>query len=266
MIQVTQDQVQQLGNENKSLQNKIISIANQVIEIDQFKNKASEIYVSIEEEQQKVFCNLEIIQNYYQESKRSMDKAVQKEREAKAVRNSFQKIITALQKEETGKSQNLPISEQLKGDAMIKVWETNLESYKRITKGVNEDCQKIFDFIEKESTHIGTDGFSDSLGEIDINRYQLKTKEEFEEKKVEISNIKMVNMAEIEKLMIAPSSRLEKVKSTEKTIATQLPGLQRNFFSFEANEIPEAPKALVNFLEKHVQAAEADKESSSTQS
>jgi hypothetical protein len=225
MIQVTQDQVQQLGNENKSLQNKIISIANQVIEIDQFKNKASEIYVSIEEEQQKVFCNLEIIQNYYQESKRSMDKAVQKEREAKAVRNSFQKMITSLQKEETGKSQNLPISEQLKGDAMIKVWETNLESYKRITKGVNEDCQKIFDFIEKESTHIGTDGFSDSLGEININRYQLKTKKEFEEKKMEISNIQMVNMAEIKKLMIAPSSRLEKVKSTEKTIATQLPSL-----------------------------------------
>jgi hypothetical protein len=41
--------------------------------------------------------------------------------------------------------------------------------------------------------------------------------------------------------------------------------LQRNFFSFEANKIPEAPKALMNFLEKHVQAAEADKEGSSIQ-
>jgi hypothetical protein len=30
--------------------------------------------------------------------------------------------------------------------------------------------------------------------------------------------------------------------------------------------MPEAPKALVNFLEKHVQEVEADKESSSTQS
>jgi hypothetical protein len=104
------------------------------------------------------------------------------------------------------------------------------------------------------------------LGEIDINRYQLKTKEELEEKKAEISNIKMVNMAEIEKLMIASSSKLEKVKSTEKTIATQLPGLQRSFFSFEANEVPEAPKVLVNFLEKYVQDIEADKGSSSTQS
>jgi hypothetical protein len=148
---------------------------------------------------------------------------------------------------------------------MIKVWETNLEGYKKITKNVNEDCQKIFDFIEKESTHIGTDGLSDSLGEIDINRYQLKAREELEEKKAEISNITMVNMAEIEKLMIASSSKLEKVKSTERTITNQLPELQRNFFSFEANEIPEAPKALMNFLEKHVQAAEADKEGSSIQ-
>jgi hypothetical protein len=264
MIQITQEQVQKLGNENKSLQDKIISITNQVIEIDQFKTKASEIYTNIEEEQQKVFCNLEIIQNYYQESKRSMDKAVLKEREAKAARNSFQRIITSLQKEETGKSQKLSISEQLKGDVMIKVWETKLEEYKRITKGVIEDCQKIFDSIEKDSVQTGTDDFSESLGEININRHQLKIKEELEEKKAEISNIKAVNISEIEKWMMTSSTKQEKVKFTEKTIGNQLPDLQRIFFSFEANEVPEAPKALVNFLEKHVQEVEADKASSST--
>jgi len=265
MIQVTQEQVQKLGNENQSLQDKIISITNQVIEMEHFKTKASEIYTNIEEEQQKVFCNLEIIQNYFQESKRYMEKVLQKEREVKTVRNSFQKIITSLQKEETGKSQKLSISEQLKGDIMIKVWETKLEGYKRITKWVNEDCQRIFDFIEKDSVHSGTDDFSELLGEININRYQLKTKEELEEKKEEISNIKMVDMAEIEKWMIASSSKLEKVKSTEKTIATKLPGIQKKNFSFETNEVPEAPKALVNFLGKYVQEVEADKESSSTQ-
>jgi hypothetical protein len=61
MIQVTQEQVQKLGEENKFLQDKIISIANQVIEIEHFRTQASEIYAKIEEEQQKVFCNLEII-------------------------------------------------------------------------------------------------------------------------------------------------------------------------------------------------------------
>jgi chromosome segregation ATPase len=151
MIQVTQEQVQKLSDENKSLQDKIISITNQVIEIEHFRTQASEIYANIEEEQQKIFCNLEIIQNYFHESNRSMEKVVQKEREAKAARNSFQKIITSLQKEEIGKNQKLSISEQVKGDIMIKVWESKLVEYKGITKGINEDCQRIFSIIEKDS-------------------------------------------------------------------------------------------------------------------
>jgi hypothetical protein len=40
-----------------------------------------------------------------------MDKAVLKEREAKAGINSFQRIITSLRKEEIGKSQKLSILE-----------------------------------------------------------------------------------------------------------------------------------------------------------
>jgi hypothetical protein len=103
------------------LQDKIISIANQVIEIENFRTQASEIYVSIEEEQQKVFCNLEIIQNYFQESNRSMEKVFQKEREAKAARTTFQKAVASSLKDEIGKNQKLSISEQVKGDIMIKV-------------------------------------------------------------------------------------------------------------------------------------------------
>jgi DNA repair exonuclease SbcCD ATPase subunit len=139
MIQVTQEQVQKLGDENKSLQDKIISITNQVIEIEHFRTQASEIYANIEEEQHKILCNLEIIQNYFHESNRSMEKVVQKEREAKATRNSFQKVITSLQKEEIGKTQKLPISEQVKGDIMIKVWETKLQNI----KGLQKESMKI---------------------------------------------------------------------------------------------------------------------------
>jgi hypothetical protein len=189
MIQVTQEQVQKLGDENKSLQDKIISITNQVIEIEQFRMQALEIYANIEEGQQKIFCNLEIIQNYFHESNRSMEKVVQKEREAKEARNSFQKVITSLQKEEIGKAQKLPILEQVKGDILIKFWESKLAEYKGITKGINEDCQRIFNLIEKDSINIGTDGFFESLDEVNIARHQLKSKEELEERKEEISNI-----------------------------------------------------------------------------
>ena len=103
------------------------------------------------------------------------------------------------------------------------------------------------------------------MGEVNIARYQLKSKEELGERKSEISNIKSVNIAEIDKWIITSSSKLEKIKFTDKTIESQLPGLQKRFFSFEANEVPEAPRVLIKNLGKHVQCVETEKQSSSTQ-
>jgi hypothetical protein len=265
-IQNTQEQVQTLSNENTLLQDKIISITNQVIELDQFKIKAIEIYANIQQGQQRVFSNLNTIQNYFHESKKSLDVAVLKEIEAKAVRDSFQRVLSALQEKEIRQSQKLSISEQLKGDVMLKVWETKLKEYKGMTEEVINDCQRIFGSINKDSIQDETNGLPESLEETNINDHQLKIREEFGGKKMEISNVKAVNISEIEKWMIGPSSRLERIKSTERAIVNQLPRLQRSFFSLEANEVPEVPKALVDFLERHIQATEADKESSSHQS
>jgi predicted nucleic acid-binding Zn-ribbon protein len=50
LIQVTQEQVRKLGEENKNLQDKILSIVNQVVELENFRTRALEIYVRIEEE------------------------------------------------------------------------------------------------------------------------------------------------------------------------------------------------------------------------
>ena len=130
---------------------------------------------------------------------------------------------------------------------MLKVWETKLKGYKGITEEVINDCQRIFGTIEKDSIQDENNGLSEPLGEINIDCHQLKIRKELEENKIEISNIKTVNISEIEKWTIGPSSRLEKIKSTEKAIVNQLPGLQRSFFSLEENEVPEVPKALVNF-------------------
>jgi hypothetical protein len=157
-------------------------------------------------------------------------------------------MIRNLQNEDIGQSQRLSIPEQLRGDVMLKVWETKLREYKEVTEEVIKDCQKIFGSIEEDSLQNETNGLPKSLEEINIDCHQLKIKEEFEERRTEISNVKAVNMSEIEKWMIGPSSKLERIKSTRKAIVNQLPGLQRNFFSFEANEVPHVPKALVNFL------------------
>jgi hypothetical protein len=57
---------------------------------------------------------------------------------------------------------------------LLKVWETKLAEYRRITKGINEYCQTIFNIMEKDLVNIGTDDLSELLGEVSITRYQLK--------------------------------------------------------------------------------------------
>jgi hypothetical protein len=265
IIQVTQEQVRKLGEENKHLQDKIISITNQVVELENFRTQALEIYLRIEEEQQKVFLNLEVVQNYFQETNKSLENVFQKEREAKAARTTFQKAVAFSSKEEVGKIQKLSISEQVKGDIILKVWEANLAEYKRITREVNDDCQGIFDLLERASLNIGTDDCSGLLGEINIAKHQLRFKEELEEMKTEISKIKLINITEINKWMVTSNLKLKTIKFTEKMIENRLPELQKRFFLFEANEIPDAPRTFVKFLGKCVQCIEAEKGSSSTQ-
>jgi hypothetical protein len=114
--------------------------------------------------------------------------------------------------------------------------------------------------------NIGTDGCSGLLGEVNIAKHQKKFREELEEKKEDIPNIKLINIIEINKWMVTSSLRLKTVKFTERMIESWLPKLQRRFFSFEANEIPKAPRILIIFLGNCVQCVEAEKGSSSTQS
>jgi hypothetical protein len=142
-----------------------------VIEVNQFKARAFEMYADIQQEQQKAFCDLETIQKYFHESRKSLDMTVLKEIEAKAVRDSFQRVLSALQEEEIRQSQKLSISEQLKGDVMLKVWETKLQGYKGITEEVINHCQRIFSSIEKYSLQDKTNGLPESLGEINIHSH-----------------------------------------------------------------------------------------------
>ena len=88
------------------MHDKINFITNQVVELEHFRMQASKIYARIEEEQQKVLCNLEIIENYFQESNKSMENVFQKEREVKATRTTFQKAVASSLNEEIGKIRN----------------------------------------------------------------------------------------------------------------------------------------------------------------
>jgi hypothetical protein len=80
-----------------------------------------EIHTKIEKEQQGVFFNLKFIHNYFQETNKSLESILLKEREMKVARTTFQKAVALSTKEEFEETQKLYVSEQIKGDIILKV-------------------------------------------------------------------------------------------------------------------------------------------------
>ena len=62
-----------------------------------------------------------------------------------------------------------------------------------------------------------------------------------------------------------PNLKLQTIKFTRKIIEDRLPELQRKFFLFEAKDITEAPRVLVQFMGKSIHCLKAEGGGSSTQ-
>jgi hypothetical protein len=76
-----------------------------------------------------------------------LENILQKEREVKAARVTFQKAMSLSIKEDFGEAQKLYVSEKIKGDVILKVWEVELTKNKRMTREVSDNCQGIFDLL-----------------------------------------------------------------------------------------------------------------------
>ena len=113
----------------------------QVIDLKFFQDQSLEIHTKIEAEQQRVISEVEIIQNYFQEVDNSFDNFIFKEKEAKAARVTFQRAVVFSENEEVSKTPKLFVTEHIKGDIMLKVWETNIAEKKKIAKEIKDDCE-----------------------------------------------------------------------------------------------------------------------------
>jgi hypothetical protein len=187
-----------------------------------------------------------------------LENILQKEREVKVARATFQKAVAFSTKEDFGEAQKLFVSKHIKGDVILKVWEADLTENKRMTREVNDNCQGIFDLLEKTSLNIGKNDCPWLLGEINIVKHQLIFKEELEEIQAEIPQIKLINVTQIDKWIVMPNLKLQTIKFTRKIIEDHLPELQRRFFLFEAKDIPKDPRVLVQFLGKCIRCLKAE--------
>jgi hypothetical protein len=246
------------------LQTKLESIEGQVIDLKYFQAQSLEVHTKIEVEQQKLISKIEIIQNYFQEASNSFDNIILKEKEAKAARVTLQKAIICSANEETSKTTKISATEQIRGDIMLKVWETNIIENKRIVKEIKDDCEEVFDLLDKRSLNIGRDNCTGLLGQINIVRHQLNFKENLSEIQMEISQLREMDVTLIDRLLVKPNLKLQSIKFADKGIEDRLPKIQRKVYLFEAKDLPEPPKTFAQFLNKCIEYIGSKEGESST--
>jgi hypothetical protein len=127
----------------------------QIIDLKSFQAQSLEVHSKIEIEQQKLISKIEIVQNYFQEVDNAFDNIILREKEAKEVRITLQKEIIYSTGEEVSKTMKVSATEQIRGDIMLKLWETNITESKRIAKEIRDDCEEVFDLLDKGSLNIG---------------------------------------------------------------------------------------------------------------
>jgi hypothetical protein len=105
----------------------------------------------------------------------------------------------------------LSISEQTRGDIILKTWESSIVESRKMVKEVKESCEEAFHSPKKESLGIDKYDSSGVLGQIDITKHQLEIKTNMEEAQAEISQIKQVDIIQINRWLVKPSLQLQSI-------------------------------------------------------
>jgi len=131
-----------------------------------------------------------------------------KEREATAARATFQEVVLIAARDEVARFPRLSLSEQTRGDIILKNWEANLAERKRLTREVKKACEEVLPSLDKESLDVEGDSISEALGKIDIAKNQLNSKTSMEESQTTMQQLKQIDLIHINKWIVNPSLQL----------------------------------------------------------
>ena len=156
-------------------------------------------------------------------------------------------------------SSSFPISEQTRGNILLKEWERNISEGRQQAKEIRKSCEETFSLLN--GMWLGSYGESSTeiLGQINTAKYLLNIKENEERELVEISQITQTNIVQIDKWLIKPSILLCSINTKDQQVEGKLPRLVKYCYVFEANNQAEPSKLISQLVVKCVICTEQAK-------
>jgi hypothetical protein len=128
-----------------------------------------------------------------------------------------------------------------------------------MAKEVKEFCEEAFHSLNKESLGLDKEDSSGVLGQIDITKHQLDIKTNMEEAQAEISQIKQVDIIQINRWLVKPNLQLQSIVSEDRRMEERLPQLENKLYIFEANNLTEPSRLVAQFVSRCIKCIEQGK-------
>jgi len=131
-----------------------------------------------------------------------------KERDAEEARVAFQEEVIATNNRVSAGSPGLTISEQTRGNILLKDWEHNITLGKEHAQKVTNSLEEAFNVIDGELLGMESGGDSKTLMQMNVENISLDLKEKNERDSTYISQMDRVYMAQVDRHLIQPSAQL----------------------------------------------------------
>ena len=97
-------------------------------------------------------------------------------------------------KEEVSMVSRLSLSEQTRGDIILKTRKANLAESRRLAREVKIACEQALSSLDKESLDVEGDSISTALVKLYVVKSQLNSKRSMEEARTTIQQLKQINL------------------------------------------------------------------------
>jgi len=128
-----------------------------------------------------------------------------------------------------------------------------------MAKEVRDSCEETFGLLNKKLLDLDKESSSGKLGKINIAKHFLDIKENVERDQVELSQIRQVDITQIDKWLIKPNLPLSSIIIIDGKIGERLPQLENKCYIFEANDQTEPSKLITQLVERCINCIEQGK-------
>jgi hypothetical protein len=136
---------------------------NKMINIGMFKSQAIEIQSRVSEAQRNLLAKVEAIWDNCLLVNQVSENLSTREREVEAARVTFQEVVIATNNKVSESTPRFTISEQTRGNILLKEWEHNITEGKQQAKKITNSLEEAFSSIDDYLLGIDSGGNSETL-------------------------------------------------------------------------------------------------------